>query len=200
MFAEYGTIALLAHSVHGRSGRVAVAVTARTDAEALRSGRLPNMEFDEFFRAEHKKLIRFAMTMGADGDLAEEIAQAALVRAFQHWDTIDNPRAWVRTTARNELITVRSAARRETPQESMPDREVPTSTALAVELGDEGRRVLKALDTLPPRQREVMAWIIDGFGAAEIARELGVTPESVRQNYAKGRKNLSRFYGRREKR
>ena len=35
---------------------------------------------------------------------------------------------------------------------------------------------------------------------AEIARELGVSPESVRQSYAKARKNLGRFYGRRKKR
>ena len=38
--------------------------------------------------------------------------------------------------------------------------------------------------------------MISGFSATEIARELGVTPESVRQNYAKARKNLGRFYGR----
>jgi RNA polymerase sigma factor (sigma-70 family) len=69
-----------------------------------------------------------------------------------------------------------------------------------VELGEEGRRVMAALNTLPPKQREVMAWIIDGFGAAEIARELGVSPESIRQNHAKARKNLSPFYGRRQKR
>jgi DNA-directed RNA polymerase specialized sigma24 family protein len=61
-------------------------------------------------------------------------------------------------------------------------------------------QVLAALQALPPRQRQVMAWIIDGFGAAEIARELGVSPESVRQSYAKARKNLGRFYGRRKKR
>jgi RNA polymerase sigma factor (sigma-70 family) len=60
--------------------------------------------------------------------------------------------------------------------------------------------VLAALQALPPRQRQVMAWIIDGFGAAEIARELGVSPESVRQSHAKARKNLGRFYGRRTKR
>jgi RNA polymerase sigma-70 factor (ECF subfamily) len=103
-------------------------------------------------------------------------------------------------TARNELITMRQAAHRETPQDTLPEKAVPVSTALAVELGEEGREVLMALDTLPLKQREVMAWIIDGFGSAEIARGLGVTPESVRQNYAKARKNLSRFYGRREER
>jgi DNA-directed RNA polymerase specialized sigma24 family protein len=41
-----------------------------------------------------------------------------------------------------------------------------------------------------------MAWIIDGFGAAEIACELGISPESVRQSHAKARKNLARGYGR----
>jgi RNA polymerase sigma factor (sigma-70 family) len=177
-----------------------VAVTARADVEALHPEGIPDVGFTEFFRAEHKKLIRFVMTMGVGSDEAAEIAQVALVKAFQHWGAIGNPRAWVRRTAANELIGARQAARREVPQETMPEREVPISTALAVELSEEGRRVVAALATLPPRQREVMAWIIDGFSAAEIARELGVTPDSARQNYAKARKNLSRFYGRREKR
>ena len=84
--------------------------------------------------------------------------------------------------------------------ETVPDAPVLVSTALAVELSEEARQVLAALQALPPGQRQVMAWIIDGFGAAEIARELGVSPESVRQSYAKARKNLGRFYGRRKKR
>jgi len=158
------------------------------------------MEFAEFFRAEHRKLIRFVMTMGADSDQAAEIAQETFFKALQCWKSIRSPRAWIRRVAANEFTAARQVARRETPQETLPDAQVPVSTALAVELSEEGRRVMAALDTLPPRQREVMAWIIDGFGAAEIARELGVSPESVRQNHAKARKNLSRFYGRREKR
>jgi RNA polymerase sigma-70 factor (ECF subfamily) len=100
----------------------------------------------------------------------------------------------------NELTAARRAARRETPRATLPDAPEPLSTALAAELTEEARQVLAALQALPPRQRQVMAWIIDGFGAAEIARELGVSPESVRQSHAKARKNLGRFYGRRNKR
>jgi RNA polymerase sigma factor (sigma-70 family) len=169
-------------------------------AMPLGSGGLRNVEFAQFFRAEHKRLIRFVMATGAGGDEAAEVAQVTFVKAFESWDVIRVPRAWIRRVAVNELAAARQAARRETPQATLPDVPVQVSTALAVELTEEARQVLAALQELPPRQRQVMAWIIDGFGAAEIARELGVSPESVRQSHAKARKNLGRFYGRRKKR
>jgi RNA polymerase sigma factor (sigma-70 family) len=179
-----------------------VTVTAGPKARALPTGTggLPEAEFTEFFRAEHKKLIRFVMAVGAGADEAAEIAQVTFVKAFENWDAIRAPRAWIRRVAVNELTAARHAARRETPLAALPDRPAPVSTTLAVELTEEARQVLAALHTLPPGQRRVMAWIIDGFGPAEIARELGVSPDSVRQSYAKARRNLGRFYGRREKR
>jgi RNA polymerase sigma factor (sigma-70 family) len=178
-----------------------VSVTAGSEAGALPagSGGLRDVEFAEFFRAEHKKLIRFVIALGASGDEAAEVAQVAFVKAFEGWDVIRAPRAWIRRVAVNEFAAARQAARRETPQASLPDVPVPVPVAVAVELTEEARQVLAALRALPPGQRQVMAWIIDGFGAAEIARELGVSPESVRQSYAKARKNLGRSYGRRKR-
>jgi RNA polymerase sigma factor (sigma-70 family) len=179
-----------------------VPVTAGPEAGALPagSGGLADGEFAEFFRSEHKKLIRFVIAIGAGVDEAAEIAQVTFVKAFEGWDAIRSPRAWIRRVAVNELTAARQAARRETPLARLPETPVPVSAALAVELTEEAQQVLAALLALPPRQRQVMAWIIDGFGAAEIARELGVSPESVRQSSAKARKNLGRFYGRRTKR
>ena len=178
-----------------------ITVTAGPEAGALPagSGGLRDAEFAEFFRAEHKKLIRFVIAIGAGGDEAAEIAQVTFFKAFENWDLIRSPRAWIRRVAVNELAAARQAARRETPQATLPDAPEPVSTALAVELTEEARQVLVALQALPPRQRQVMAWMIDGFGAAEIAREQGVSADSVRQSYAKARKNLGRFYGRRKK-
>ena len=175
-----------------------VTVTAGPEAGALPAGcgGLGEVEFAEFFRAEHKKLIRFVMAIGAGGEEAAEIAQVTLFKAFEGWDGIRAPRAWIRRVAVNELTAARQAARRETPAAALPDAPVPVPVAVAVELTEEARQVLAALAALPPRQRQVMAWIIDGFGAAEIARELGVSPESVRQSHAKARKNLGRLYAR----
>jgi RNA polymerase sigma factor (sigma-70 family) len=186
----------------GRCEGTVITVTAGPEAGALpaRSGGLRDVEFAQFFRAEHKKLIRFVIAIGASGDQAAEIAQVTFFKAFEGWDVIRAPRAWIRRVAVNELTAARLAARRETPQAALPDAPVPVSTALAVELTEEARQVIAALQALPPRQRQVMAWIIDGFSAAEIARELGVSPESVRQSHAKARKNLGRFYGRRNQR
>jgi RNA polymerase sigma factor (sigma-70 family) len=178
---------------------VAVTVGSRAGAVPAGCGELRDAAFAEFFRAEHKKLIRFVIALGADGDEAAEIAQVTFFKAFEGWDAIRAPRAWIRRVALNELTAARHAARRESPRSTLPDAPVPVSTALAVELTEEARQVLAALQGLPPRQRQVMAWIIDGFGAAEIARELGISPESVRQSHAKARKNLGRFYGRRNK-
>jgi DNA-directed RNA polymerase specialized sigma24 family protein len=48
--------------------------------------------------------------------------------------------------------------------------------------------VLAALASLPPKQREVMAWHIDGFRSAEIAATLHMDPAAVRQNLIKARK------------
>jgi RNA polymerase sigma factor (sigma-70 family) len=175
------------------AGPKAVALPAGSDE-------LKDAEFVEFFRAEHKKLIRFVMAIGADGDEAAEIAQVTFVKAFEGWDEIRAPRAWIRRVAVNELTAARQAARRETPRATLPDTPVPVPVALAAELSEEARQVLAALRALPPGQRQVMAWIIDGFGAAEIARELGASPESVRQSHAKARKNLGRFYGQRKQR
>ena len=183
------------------TGGKVVAVTSGPEAGAVPagSGGLREVEFAEFFRAEHKKLIRFVIAIGAGGDQAAEITQVTFVKAFEGWDVIRAPRAWIRRVAVNELTAARRAARRETPQATLPDTPVPVPVALAVELSEEARQVLAALQALPPGQRQVMAWIIDGFGAAEIARELGVSPESVRQSHAKARKNLGRFYGWRTK-
>jgi RNA polymerase sigma factor (sigma-70 family) len=176
-------------------------VTVTVGPEALPAGAagLRDVEFAQFFRAEHKQLIRFLMATGASGDEAAEIAQATFFKAFEGWDAIRAPRAWIRRVATNELIAARRAARRETPRATLPDAPAPISTAMAAELTEEARQVLAALRALPPGQRQVMAWIIDGFGAAEIASELGVSPESVRQSHAKARKNLGRFYGRRSR-
>jgi DNA-directed RNA polymerase specialized sigma24 family protein len=58
-------------------------VSAGADAQPVSAGsdRLPDMEFAEFFRAEHKKLIRFVTTMGANSDQAAEIAPETFFKA-----------------------------------------------------------------------------------------------------------------------
>jgi RNA polymerase sigma-70 factor (ECF subfamily) len=60
---------------------------------------------------------------------------------------------------------------------------------------DEARAVLAALADWPAKQRQVMAWHVDGFSPAEIASALDVDPAAVRQNLAKARGNLKKQLG-----
>jgi RNA polymerase sigma factor (sigma-70 family) len=154
------------------------------------SAMLTGVDFEEFFAAERKPLIRFVRSLGAGPDLAADIAQTAFERALPAWGTIRHPRAWLRRVAQNELTRVARSSGRETPVESLPDRAGVLSAAMDVELRAQSRDVMAALAGLPTRQRQAMAWFYDGFTPAEIARELGDSPAAVRQNLSKARKKL----------
>ncbi len=149
-------------------------------------------DFADCYAREMPGLIWFVMSLGASAETAADVAQSAFADAFPVWLAIQYPRAWLRRVAQRGYGRRGS---RETPVESPPERPSPLPTANAVELRDEARTVLAALAALPPKQRQVMAWCIDGYSPAEIASELGADPAAVRQNLAKARKNLKQMLG-----
>jgi RNA polymerase sigma-70 factor (ECF subfamily) len=57
---------------------------------------------------------------------------------------------------------------------------------------DDVRPVSEGLAALPERQRQVMAWLYDGYSPPEIAEHLGMKPASVRSNIRHARKTLVR--------
>lgn len=150
-------------------------------------------DFSACYTRELSSLTWFVMSLGADAHRAADVAQSAFAEAFAVWDRIQHPTAWLRRVAGR--LYYRYLVTEENPVEDVPDRPGPLSAASVVELHDEARRVLAALADLPPKQRQVMAWIIDGFSPAEIARELDVDPATIRQSLAKARKNLKQQLG-----
>lgn len=138
-------------------------------------------------------MIWFVMSLGADYHHAADAAQSAFAEAFVAWDRIEHPGAWLRRVAGR--MYYRNLVINETPVDAVPDDSSQLSAASEAEFHDEASTVLAALADLPPKQRQVMAWSIDGFSPAEIARELDVDPATVRQNLAKARKNLKRLLG-----
>lgn len=138
-------------------------------------------------------VIRFLMRNGAGVHEAADAAQSAFVLAYEAWHTIDHPRAWLRRVAFRQLLRLRPS--KEHPYAAVPDLPGGRCPISAVELGEQEARVFEALGWLPPRQREVMAWTVDGFTPIEIAQELAITPEAVRQSLARARQNLKRALG-----
>ncbi len=56
---------------------------------------------------------------------------------------------------------------------------------------EERHEVLRLLNLLPPRQRQVMAWTYDGSSPADIAAELNISAEAVRTNLKRARRTLA---------
>lgn len=62
-------------------------------------------DFDEFYASNQQRLIRLCWLLSLDKDEAVELAQEAMTRAWQNWDTISasdsSPTAWLNKVAVN---------------------------------------------------------------------------------------------------
>ncbi|RKN05397.1 RNA polymerase sigma factor [Streptomyces radicis] len=144
-------------------------------------------EFSAFYRATVPGLVGFLVNQGATLSVAADVAQETLIKAYQRWSDLDNPRAWAHRVASRALIR-RIAEVREEPVERVPE---PTSLLPRPDAAAEWETrhdILRALVQLPYRQRQVMAWTLGGYTPAEIAEELGMTPEAVRASLLKARR------------
>ncbi|CAL9329470.1 hypothetical protein SUDANB106_00041 [Streptomyces sp. enrichment culture] len=138
------------------------------------------------------RLVVFVMRHGADSHQAAEAAQAAFALAWERWESIEHPHAWLRKVAFRQLLKLRE--QREHPAEELPDPPGGLCPAQAVELGAQEALILRVLRSLPMRQRQAFAWTFDGFSPQETAVHLGMTPEAVRQNLARARRSLKQAW------
>ncbi len=150
------------------------------------------MSFADCYAHQMPALVWFVMSLGASAEAAADVAQSAFTDAYPVWHTNVSPNAWLRRVAQR---TYYRRISRETPVESLPDRPGPSPTAAVVESHAEAQLVLAALAGLPAKQRQVMAWYVNGYSPAEIAAELDADPAAVRQNLTKARRNLKASLG-----
>ena len=164
---------------------------------------------EALYRAHHDALWRFAWGLVRSREVAEEIVQEvflALWRGRREWDVRASARAWlyasVRHQALNHLRHERVVARLVPP--STADAELPPAMGTSardaqedVEERELDDAVTRALAALPERRRLAMTlrWKHD-LTAAEIARVLATTPESVRVLLTRARQDLAALLGR----
>jgi WhiB family redox-sensing transcriptional regulator len=171
-------------------GRAAVATHTGTveDTERAFTSIRASMaagEYAECYAREYPQLVRFVMKHGVTEQEAFDAAQQAFVAAYRVWEQIHSPRAWLRRVAIRSL--------RPRPESRLPaGYDPPAPGPSQLQLSDETRAVLDALGRLPDQQRRVMAWTYDGFTPTEIAAELAMTPEAVRQALLRARQTLKR--------
>lgn len=149
-------------------------------------------DFDEFFRGEFSSLVAFLRRLGYESSASEDAAAEAMSCAFRSWGRLEAPRAWVRVAA--QRIALRELRRQRRLGERAALTEL-TAQSFALDPSDmiAGRfRVIALLAILPPQQREVMTWRLDGFQTCEIAASLGISEATVRSTVRHARKLLQK--------
>lgn len=158
--------------------------------------------FAEFYLTFMPSLVRFLRWQGAPFADAENIAQETMADLYRQWASVQKPAAWARKAASRRWVRIIADGRLEHPVDDAVLERVSTSSLLTADdiLAFEQRYdVVGLLDTLPSRQRQVLAWTYEGYTPSEIAEELQLTPENVRANLYKARRAV-RVYLRKERR
>jgi RNA polymerase sigma factor (sigma-70 family) len=165
----------------GRSA--AVPSAAQPDAGAA---------FGAFYRRFVPTLVAFLVWQGARLPDAADIAQDTMIKAYQRWSEIDHPESWARRVASRALVR-HIASIVEDSVNDLPEHSSLLPTLTSVEAWEQRHEVLRLLDRLPPRQRQVLAWALDGYTPAEIADELEIAPDAARANLMKARRALAEY-------
>ncbi|MBU2665959.1 sigma-70 family RNA polymerase sigma factor [Actinoplanes bogorensis] len=149
----------------------------------------PGADFDAFYRDHKPRLVVFLRYQGAPMAEAADLAQDAMIKAYTRWSTITSPKAWTKRVAS------RAWGRRLASLDEDLVAEVPGTwmTVSDITVWEQQFDLLRVLDALPLRQRQVLAWTLDGHTPAEIAVELRMTPEAVRSNLYKARRAVAKY-------
>ncbi len=149
--------------------------------------------FEDFFHANHEKLLRVLYLASGDRHEAEDLVQEAFVRVYERWDRVretENPAGYLYRTAlnvhrsrgRRMALATRKALRVAPRREPAPD--------LASAAGDRDA-IRRALRSLPLGQRQAVVlveWL--GMSDEEAGTILGVAAVTVRVRISRARTRL----------
>jgi len=157
----------------------------------------PNADPDSEFKAGLLELIpflrAFARSLCGNPDIADDLAQETLVKAWQSRATFapgTNLKAWLFTILRNQFYSDRRRAWRQAPWDQDAAERIPGASeeqSWAAELSDTAR----ALSSLSDEQREALILVgAGGFSYEAAAKICNCAVGTVKSRVARARKTL----------
>ena len=170
-------------------------MTVRTEPHAPASSERPEGPGD--FKSELLSLIpflrAFARSLCGNPEMADDLAQEALVRAWQSRDSFvpgTNLKAWLFTILRNQFYSDRRRAWRQAPWDQESAERIPGSAQdqnWAADLSDTAR----ALRSLSDEEREALILVgAGGFSYEEAAAICHCAVGTVKSRVARARRAL----------
>jgi len=147
---------------------------------------MPPEDYARAFQSGFGATRRFLIARGAHHDEAEELAQAAWVRGWEHREQLRAPELvgfWVNSIARN-LLLARFRGRTEV---WLGDHWDP-AYCMNLDWID----VARMLNMCQDRDKDLLEQILEGYSAEEIARSSGITATGIRVRLLRARQALKR--------
>ncbi|MDG4834190.1 sigma-70 family RNA polymerase sigma factor [Solwaraspora sp. WMMD1047] len=148
--------------------------------------------FDEFFKLAYRQLITTAMYAGASKDEADEATAATMREVLRRWGDLDDRLVYARRAVISNFIKERTR-NLDRVRRRQVERFAGTAEGCAdpnMTAWEDEQWVLRMLDSLPPGQRAVMAFVVDGFTPIQISALLGRSPDAIRQSLRGARQRL----------
>lgn len=143
------------------------------------------------------KLYRFALNIVRDEDLAKDIVQECMIKAWEKRDEmhlIHNKEAWCMQVTKNKALDkLRSKHVKRTDlfEVELDTRKERDNPYVVMERNDVLARIKGLIADLPQRQREVMQLRdIEGFSYKEVADTLEIDINLVKTNLFRARRKL----------
>jgi RNA polymerase sigma-70 factor (ECF subfamily) len=157
-------------------------------------------DLEQLYQTTYTAVVRFLYRKVWDADRAEDLAQEVFVRALAHRP--EKPRAGVFAVAANLARDEARAAIRRKRHLTLMTNDPDQAPAPAMAPDDQVERderltaVHDALETLTPRDREVLLLWDAGLSYPEIAAQTGLAVGAVGTTLARARKRLVDAYDR----
>jgi RNA polymerase sigma-70 factor (ECF subfamily) len=147
-------------------------------------------EVAEWYRDHFTRLTRLAACILGSNAGAEDVAQEALLRAWEHRDALDHRAAigpWLNRVARNMCIDLLRARRDEVPLGQMDPVAAPVLPAGTGRVAD----VLRAMSKINPRHRRALSrHALGEVGYRDLAADMGIAETAVRMVLVRARRAL----------
>lgn len=139
-------------------------------------------DFEELYRANRNDLFAYVAGLLRDRVAAEDVTALTFERAWRKWDRFDarrgSARGWLFGIARNAALDELRKRKKQAPL--MSDPPDPVSLELATSDLEREAAVTKALNSLPPADRELISLkFFAGMNNTEIAAATGISATNV---------------------
>ncbi|MCF8004401.1 MAG: sigma-70 family RNA polymerase sigma factor, partial [Chromatiaceae bacterium] len=130
-------------------------------------------------------------------EIAEDLVQDSLLRAWRSFARLQNPAAalgWMKTIVRRE--NARRFERIQPRESAMPTEELPTQPAQDYDTSTDAFVLRRALRALPAEYREpLILQVLHGYSQQEIATQLGLTSAGAGTRLFRARQKLRAALG-----